>query len=271
MRYDEGMTSEDDALESLGRSGLLEVLKWAVLVAFARTGQDYDEDAGHDQMVVGVLNFEYIRDLLDRATANGRYVLPDGASNLGEDILGKGITPEALRTMPSILPGRISRSDYRCSPGWAADGYRVLLQSFKYGEVDHINWGQKSDAKRRVASQPFVTQDALFSIEEFGLKRIVGIPDGDDFEGVTLVAAHSYEPITDKFELYIGQSKNSEFRGDSCWHWRRQLLDGGTSSELTGRGLPPVLPGSAPSMQVEEIAVRLKKAQTGEGAATSNG
>lgn len=265
------MSSKDDALESLGQSGLLEVLKWAVLVAFARTGQDFDEDAGHDQMVVGVLNFEYIRDLLDRATANGRFVLPEGASKLGEDVLGRGITPEALRTMPSIPPGRIRRSDYQHSPGWVADGYRVLLQSFKYGEVDHINWGQKSDAKRRVASQAFITQGVLFSNADFGLESIVGIPDGDDFEGVTLVAAHSYDPITGEFELYIGQSKNSEFRGDSCWHWRHQLLDGGTPSELTGRGLSPVLPGNAPSMQVEEITVRLKKAQTGEGAATSNG
>ena len=271
MRYDEGMTSEDDALESLGQSGLLEVLEWAVLVAFARTGQDYDEDAGHDQMFVGVLNFLYIRDLLDRATANGRYALPDGANNLGEDVLGRGITPEALRTMPLILPGRISRSDYRHSPGWAADGYRVLLQSFKYGEVDRINWGQRSDTKRRVASQAFITQGVLFSGEDFGLGAIVGIPDGDGFEGVTLIAAHSFDPITGKFELYIGQSKNPEFRGDSCWHWRHQLLDGGTPSELTERGLPPVLPGDAPSMQVEEIAVRLKKAQTGDGTATSNG
>jgi hypothetical protein len=265
------MTSEDDALESLGRSGLLEVLKWAVLVAFARTGQDYDEDAGHDQMLIGVHNFVYIRDLLDRATANERFVLPEGASKLGEDVLGRGITPEALRTMPSIPPGRIRRSDYQHSPGWVADGYRVLLQSFKYGEVDHINWGQRSDAKRRVASQAFITQGVLFSNADFGLESIVGIPDDDEFEGVTLIAAHSYEPITGKFELYIGQSKNSEFRGDSCWHWRRQLLDGDTSSKLTGWGLPSVLPGNAPSMHVKEIAVRLKKAQTGEGAATSNG
>ncbi|MCV7526839.1 hypothetical protein [Micrococcus luteus] len=265
------MTSEDDALESLGQSGLLEVLTWAAPVAFARTGQDYDEDAGHDQMIIGVHNFVYLRDLLDRATANGRYTLPDGASNLGEDILGSGITPEARRAMPPLPPDRISRSDYQRSPGWAADGYRVLLQSFKYGEVEHIKWGQRSEAKRRVASQSFIAQDTLFSDEDFGLETIAGIPDDDDFEGVTLVAAHSYDPVTGKFELHIGQSKNSEFRGDSCWHWRHQLLDGGTPPELTGRGLPPVLPGDAPSTQVEEIAVRLKKAQIGDGTATSNG
>lgn len=271
MRYDEDMSSEDDALESLGKSGLLEALTWAAPVAFARTGQDYDEDAGHDQMVIGVHNFVYLRDLLDRATANGRYTLPDGANSLGEDVLGSGVTPEVRRAMPPLPPDRISRSDYKRSPGWAADGYRVLLQSFKYGEVDRIKWGQRSEAKRRVASQSFIAQDTLFADEDFGLETIAGIPDDDDFEGVTLVAAHSYDPVTGKFELHIGQSKNSEFRGDSCWHWRHQLLDGGTPPELTGRGLPPVLPGDAPSTEVEEIAVRLKKSQAGDGTATSNG
>ncbi|HZK06120.1 MAG TPA: hypothetical protein VFC82_09805 [Actinomycetaceae bacterium] len=240
-------------------------------MAFARTGQDYDEDAGHDQMIIGVHNFVYLRDLLDRATANGRYVLADGVDGLGEDVLERGITPEARRSMPGLDANRISRSDYQRSPGWAADGYRVLLQSFKYGEVDHIKWGKRSEAKRRVASQSFMAQDALFSDEDFGLETIAEIPDDDDFDGVTLVAAHSFDPITGKFELHIGQSKNSEFRGDSCWHWRHQLLDGGTPPELAARGLPPVLPGDAPSTQVEEIKVRLKKAQTDDGTATSNG
>lgn len=88
---------------------------------------------------------------------------------------------------------------------------------------------------------------------------------------MTLVAAHSYDPLTGRFELYIGQSKNPEFRGDSCWHWRRLLLDGGTAPGLTGEGLFPVLPGGAPSTQVEEIAVRIKKPQAGDGTATLNG
>lgn len=271
MRYAEYMTVKDDALENLGQSGLLEVLSWAAPVAFARTGQDYDEDAGHDQMIIGVHNFVYLRDLVDRATANGRYALPDGASSLGEDILERGITPGARQSMPRLAPDRIVRSDYQRSPGWAKDGYRVLLQSFKYGEVDHIKWGQRSEAKRRVASQSFIAQDTLFSDDDFGLETIAGIADDDDFEGVTLVAAHSYDPITGKFELHIGQSKNSEFWGDSCWYWRHQLLDGGMPPELTGRSLPPVLPGDAPSTQVEEINVRLKKALTDDGTATSNG
>ncbi|PPI56256.1 hypothetical protein [Rathayibacter toxicus] len=264
------MTAEDDALESLTQSRLLEVLEWAAPVAFDRTRQDYDEDAGHDQMIIGVHNFVYLRDLLDRATANERFALPDGAASLGEDILGRGITPESRRSMPLLAPDRISRSDYQRSPGWAADGYRVLLQSFRYGEVDRIKWGQRSEAKRRVASQSFA-QNVLFSDEDLGLETIAGIPDDDDFDGVTLVAAHSYDPITGRFELHIGQSKNPEFRGDSCWHWRRQLLDSETLPELTAQGLPLAFPGDAPSMQVEEINVRLKKARTGDDAATSNG
>ncbi|MEX3510216.1 hypothetical protein VVR84_11785 [Kocuria carniphila] len=265
------MTAEDDALESLTQSGLLEILTWAAPVAFARTGQDYDEDAGHDQMIIGVHNFVYLRDLLDRATANGRYALPDGAVSLGEDILERGITPDSRRAMPQLPPDRISRSDYHRSPGWAADSHRVLLQSFKYGEADRIKWGQRSEAKRRVASQSFLTQDTLFSDEDFGLETIAGIPEDDDFDGLTLIAAHTYDPITGKFELHIGQSKNPEFRGDSCWHWRHQLLDGGTHPQQPRKDRPSTLPGDAPSRHVEEIPVRLRMAQTGDDTATSNG
>lgn len=265
------MTAEDEALESLNQSGLLKALTWAAPVAFARTGQDYDEDAGHDQMIIGMHNFVYLRDLLDRATSNGCYALAEGVGGLGEDVLERGITPEARRSMPELLPGTIARSDYKGSPGWAADGYRVLLQSVKYGEINRVKWGQRSEAKRRVASQSAIAPDALFSDEDFDLQRIAGIPGDDDFDGVTLVAAHSYDPITGKFELHIGQSMNPQFRGDSCWYWRHQLLDGGTSPELTGQRVPPVLPGDAPSTRAEEIEVRLRKSQTGEGRVSSNG
>ncbi|CRY80545.1 hypothetical protein SAMN05421776_10322 [Nocardia farcinica] len=222
-------------------------------------------------MVVGTLNYKYLCDLLDRATSNRRFAVAEGVEGEGDDILGRGITPEARHTMPFVPPGSIVRSDYQGSPGWAADGYRVLLQSFKYGEIDHINWGQRSDAKRRVASQSYVSQDTLFSIEEIGLEPLVATCDADDFVGTTLVAAHSYDAITGKFELYIGQSKNPEFPGDVCWHWRHQLLNGGTSPLPTGQTLPPILPGDAPSAQAEEIDIRLKKSQSDDGAVDSNG
>jgi hypothetical protein len=265
------VTSEDDAITSLQASGLLDVLTWAAPVAFARTGNDYDEDAGHDQAIVGQHNFVYLRDLLDRSTSNGRYELSDDATNTGADMLGRGISARALETMPVLARNAIARNDYRRSPGWAADGYRVLLQSYKYGSIDHIKWGQRSKAKKRVATQQFVSGVTLFADEDFGLESLPGIPDDDDFNGLTLVAAHSYDPITGKFEFFIGQSKNPEFRGDGCWHWRRMLLSGGADGDALLVDTPPVLPGASPSGDAAEIPVRLRRPLEGQGRDASNG
>lgn len=114
-------------------------------------------------------------------------------------------------------------------------------------------------------------QDTLFAPEDYGLEVITGIPDDDAFEGLTLVAAHAFDPATGGYQLYIGQSRNPVHHGDACWHWRHELLDGGSPPERTGRTTPPLLPGDAPSADVDEIDVRLKNPQAGDGTATSNG
>jgi hypothetical protein len=265
------MTAEDDALSSLQASGLLEVLTWGAPAAFAATDQLYDEDQGHDQGVVGYLNFKHLKDLIDRATSNGRFKLGEGLESLGGDVLERGITPEAFDSMPNLAAGTVVRRDYKQSPGWAIEGYRVLLQSYLFGKVDGINWVQRSDAKRRVASQLFVGDNTLFDDEEFGLESIPGIPDDDDFVGVTLVAAHSFDPTTKQFELYIGQSKNPEHADDSCWHWKKLLLSGGTP--IGGGGLPvaPTMPSGGASTDVEDLPVRVKRTGAGERSGAANG
>ena len=183
------MTAEDYAIAAFQSSGLLEVLTWAAPAAFAATDQLYDEDSGHDQGVVGYLNFKHMKDLMDRATSNGRFVLGDDVDGVGSDVMERGITPEVFRSMPSLASDAVASSDYQQSPGWAIEGYRVLLQSYPFGKVDDIKWVQRSDAKRRVASQHFIGENALFDDEEFGLESIPGIPDDDDFAGVSRVAA----------------------------------------------------------------------------------
>jgi len=265
------MTAEDDAIASLRNSGLLDVLAWAAPAAFAATDQIYEEDAGHDQGVIGYLNFKHLKDLMDRATSNGRFVLGEDVDGTGSDVVERGIAPSVFRSMPSISPDAIARSNYRQSPGWAADGYRVLLQSFTFGRVDDIKWVQRSDAKRRVASQQFVGESTLFDDADFGLESIPGIPDDDDFVGVTLVAAHAFNPVTKQFELYAGQSKNPAHPEDSCWHWRRLLLSGGTPMSGTAMRVPPVLPGDAASTNVDDVIVRIKKPLAGEGSGAANG
>lgn len=265
------MTAEDEAIASLRVSGLLDVLAWAAPAALATTDQIYDEDAGHDQGVIGYLNFKHLKDLMDRATSNGRFVLGEDVGGIGADVLERGITPKVFRSMPSLPSEAIARSNYRQSPGWAAEDYRVLLQSYTFGGIDDIKWAQRSDAKRRVASQHFVGENTLFDDADFGLESIAGVPDDDDFAGVTLVAAHAFNPTTKQFELYIGQSKNPAHPGDSCWYWRQLLLSGGTPMGGMGMAVPPVLPGDAASTNVDDVVVRIKKSLVGEGSGATNG
>lgn len=265
------MISEDSILESLRGSGLLDVLTWAAPAAFSATNQIYDEDAGHDQGVIGYLNFKHLKDLMDRATSNGRFVLGEDVDGTGADVLERGIDPTVFRSMPLLSPDAIVRSNYQQSPGWATNDCRVLLQSFTFGRIDDIKWARRSEAKRKVASQQFVGETTLFDDVDLGMELIPGIPDDDHFVGVTLVAAHAFNPATKQFELYIGQSKNPVYPGDSCWYWRRPLLSGGTPIGGSGIQGPLVLPGDAASTNVDDVIVRIKKPLTDEGSGTTNG
>jgi len=265
------MTAEDDAMTALHASGLLDAVKWGAPAAFAATDQLYDEDQGHDQGVIGYLNFKHLRDLLDRATANGRFKLAEGVGGLGEDFLKRGVTPETFASMPIVPADSIARRDYRQSPGWAIEGYRVLLQSYPFGKIDEIKWLQRSDAKKRVADQLFVGDSTLFDDDDFGLESIPGIPDDDDFVGVTLIAAHAFNPTTKQFELYIGQSKNPEHPGGTCWHWKKLLLSGGTPIGESGLPVAPRMPSGGASTDVEDVSVRIRHTAAGEGSGAANG
>lgn len=265
------MSAEDDAITSLRASGLLDALTWAAPVALAATDQLYDEDQGHGQGFVGYANFTHYKDLVDRATGNGRFKLGIGVDGLGEDVLKRGITPEAFDSMPSFPVGAVVRQDYKQSPGWAIEGYRVLLQSYPFGKVNDIKWVQRSDAKKRVANQLFVGNDTLFSGEDFGLKSISGIPDDADFAGVTLIVAHAFDPTTKQFELYIGQSKNPEYANDSCWYWKMLLLSGGTPAGGTFLAATPRMPSGGASTDVEDLPVRIKRTGADEGKGAANG
>lgn len=269
--YSDPVTAEDDATAALQAAGLLDVLKWAAPAAFAATDQIYDEDQGHDQGVIGYLNFKHFKDLIDRATANGRFRLGEGLEGLGEDVLKRGITPEVFGSMPSLPQDAVIGSDYKQSPGWAVKGFRVLLQSYPFGKIDDIKWVQRSDAKHRVASQLYVGDNTLFDDEEFGLESIAGIPDDDDFVGVTLIVAHAFNPTTKQFELYIGQSKNPEYPGDSCWHWKKLLLSGGTPLGSKALTLLPSMASGGATTDVEDVLVRIKRPRTGEGTGSANG
>ncbi|MFM9378073.1 hypothetical protein [Gordonia sp. VNK21] len=264
------MTAETDAINSLRASGLIDVLTWAAPVAFMATDELYDEDQGHGQGFVGYVNFTHYKDLVDRATSNGRFKLGDGLDGLGEDVLKRGITPGAFGSMPRLPAGAVVRRDFEQSPGWAIEGYRVLLQSYPFGKIDKIKWGQRSDAKKHVADQLFLEDGSLFTKEELGLEVIPGIPN-DDFDGVTLIAAHAFNPTTKQFELYLGQSKNPAYADDSCWHWKILLLAGGTPAGGPGLPAAPTMPSRGASPDVEDVPVRIKPAGAGEGSGVTGG
>ncbi|GAB3606745.1 hypothetical protein GCM10027413_21540 [Conyzicola nivalis] len=258
------MITENEALDHLADSGLAAVIKWAAPVAFARTAQDFDEDAGHDQSIVGGHNYVYIRDLLDRSTGNGRYIRGADVTGLGEDFVSRGISAQAFATMPALENGSIVRSDYQQSPGWASGDIRLLIQSYKLGQIDKIRWMRP--AKKRVAGQQFLTSVPLFEDEDMGLQSLPGIPDDDEFDGSTLIAAHASNPITGQFELYVGQSKNPAYRGDGCWHWRQPLLRGGQHPLDLRAPASPDMPGNAPTGVVEEISVTVRAERRGKTA-----
>ncbi|BAS18631.1 hypothetical protein AHiyo8_pI69350 (plasmid) [Arthrobacter sp. Hiyo8] len=257
------MNAQVEALKSLKQSGLYDLLTWSARAAFARTNDLYEEEAGHDQGVVGYLNYKHLLDLMDRATANGRFSLGEDVEGVATDVIQRGITPEAFRTMPALAPGTVKRSDYRDSPGWSSGSYRVLLQSFTLGKIDGINWARRSEAKRVIASQKASRDTPLFEAEDFGLSSPVDLSYVEDFEGVTLVAAHAHDPVTGQYEMYIGQSKNPAYRGDSCWQWREEILSGGNPSGGTHLDLPSLLPGDAATRAVDDIDVRIKTPNTG--------
>ena len=140
------MSEQAATIEAFESVGLLTLFGWVGTTAYSRVAQEYDEDAGHDQSVVGFLGYKYCLDLFDRATSSGKYALPNGGSaSRGRDLLRRGITNDAYEAMPALSPDLVNRRDFRGSPAWAWawGGYRWALQSYRFGEVDKIVWGQQ--------------------------------------------------------------------------------------------------------------------------------
>ncbi|MDQ6733181.1 MAG: hypothetical protein M3Z35_03540, partial [Nitrospirota bacterium] len=151
------MSEETDVIEALEEAGVVALFNWVGRVAFERVFRDFDEDAGHDQAIVGSLAYKYLLNLFDRATSSGKYTLPDGSSpEDGRDLLRLGITDQAFADMPRFDRDSINRSNFNGSPGWATPEIRWLLQSFKFSGIDKIAWSDKSPTKQRVAGLPHV-------------------------------------------------------------------------------------------------------------------
>ena len=251
--------TEDEQLKRLEMSGALDLLRWAGPVVFARVRQDYDEAAGHDRAIAGSLAYKYFLDLFDLATSSGRFrIAKDSTEDAGMDILRAGIPEQAFNAMPRFDHGSARRADCNGSPAWAFGNVRWVLQSYPFGEIDEVQWLEKSPTKQTLAkSAPSATAEELYGwtdldFDETSPTRV------DAFEGETLVMAHAYDAETGSFEVHIGRSRLSKAIG-MPWLWRTLVISGGTYAGTTS--IPSssrVLPGTPPTRQVEDAAVRLR-------------
>lgn len=264
------MSEQISTLEAFRSAGLTRLFHWVGSTAYSRVAQEYDEAAGHDQSVIGFLGYKYCLNLIDRATSSGDYALPEGEmATQGRDILRGGITDEAYRAMPIFDPDFVKRRNYHGSPAWAREDVRWVLQSFPFGGIDEIVWRRKSPSKQAIARQAFDNQSAaLFEYADFDLDEPT--TSLDDFVGTTLVLAHAFDHESGIFEMYIGRSRAADAPGSGPWHWRSLVATNGTDPDAVRLPHGPELPGSAPSSNVADAEVKLRRDDDGRSEATGN-
>jgi hypothetical protein len=265
------MSEESETLKELEAGRSLELIRWVGRWVFWRVNKDFDPDAGHDQAVIGLLAYKYSCDMFDRLAAAGKYKLPYGEPvERGLDLLATGLNPDAFNEFLALDRSQIKRNDYVGSPGWSVGGIRWVLQSMAYGEVDKINWNDKSETKRTVGRQHFDYGSATLweaGDEGFDLAQDFDVP----FDGTTFVLAHGFDGERGDYEMYFGRSRASDQPGDGPWHWRKPVARGGFGSpdrpanEPTNR-----LPGIPPVPIAPDASVRLRSRAATERSETQN-
>ncbi|MBB5844898.1 hypothetical protein HD599_003221 [Conyzicola lurida] len=262
------MSEETETLQQLEASRSLELIRWVGRWVFWRVNKDFDPDAGHDQAVIGLLAYKYSCDLFDRLAAAGKYKLPQGETvERGFDLLATGLNPDAFNEFLVLDRSQIQRNDYAGSPAWSVGNVRWVLQSMPYGEVDRINWNDKSETKQTVGRQHFDYGHATLweaGDDEFELAHDFGVP----FDGTTFVLAHGFDGERGDYEIYFGRSRASDQPGDGSWHWRKLVAQGGFGSpDRPADELTDLLPGTPPVPIAPDASVRLRSQATTERSA----
>ena len=262
------MSEQDDALDQLRATRVLDGLRWAHRAAYRQVMDSYDPETGHTQAWVGMSAYVILQDRLDRVFSCARYAVDTEDPDAGRDLLLAGILQHEFDTMPVIPPGTVVRADLNGSPGWQCGPWRWLLTGARFGRIDNIPWPQKRSTKQRVAQQPSPEELTLFSLPEADSGR----PDDALDELIRLaqestkilILAHSVDRHTGSTELFLGRPRFNE-GGGYAWHWKVNLRSLPPSPPWTGRVPGPAQPCDPGTGPVADAPVRLRPAST-EGA-----
>lgn len=250
------MIEQNEVVRQFEESGLMTAIAWAYTSAVTRTLDDYSEDAGYDAAWLGNTRFTLFRDRLDRVTSCGKYGLQAGADVAeGLDLVHAELAAREVETMPQLPPDLVVRSDLNQSPGWRIGDLRFLLASSVFGKIDELPWPQKSPTKQRVAKQPSPDPEPTL-FDEFAEEELAGLRElaSDQLDLLTLVSAHSLDPVTQRRELVLGLPRLNG-GGGKAWHWYVDVLPGPSpSGAQRADALAPAAPDGVP-----DAAVRLRR------------
>lgn len=219
------MNEQNDVDRFFEAEGLLDVFRWAWKSASDHALDEHNPEVGHTMANLGLSAHNQLKDRIERGGQTGMYRLPAAEPDenseqpaSGQDVLHAGLTGQEIRSMITLDPGRIVRSDLNGSPGFLVGGYRVLLQSHTYDQVHEIRWTQKSETKQRAARQANPDQYSLFEDPE-------SYPPAFHTQDLPiLVLAHAIDPNTGSCELHLGRPCLIE-QNESAWHWIIHIKD----------------------------------------------
>ena len=254
------MSEQQDVIEELEKTGILEGVRWAYSCAVARALDYYSEDDGHDATLLGTLRYTLFRDRLDRVFHCERYAVPSGDDAADLDQLFARLSPREIEAMPR-LAGLVTRNDLNNSPGWIFNTFRLLLVSSDYGELHQIPWSRKSPTKQQVATQRNLEPPPPSLFDEFDeFDEDSGdwttMPSGDnELDLTTFVIANSLDPLSQRHELMLGRPRLNTDSGPA-WHWLQDLLVMPSSDRARRMVGAPLPAGHSP---VPDAPVRLRR------------
>ena len=121
-----GMSEQEDALDDLGRAGIVAGICWAWHSTVRKVLSDYERATGHDQGWLGYTAHTIFRDRLDRVSSCDRFALGEDVDpSSGVDVVREGLDSVDVDTMPLLAPSLVRRG-YLQRLAWL-EGRRVPL------------------------------------------------------------------------------------------------------------------------------------------------